>query len=1075
MFARKDNWWCREVAYTLGRHFFSILIVLSAAAQVVYGAPASKCSLSGRVTNAHLSGLVVKLKLASESALTTFDGYLAKVAPDGSFRFEGIAPGTYILKAEAPGFLPFEYGATKPGLAGTPITLAAGQRTKNLDLTLVPKTVICGHVTDVSGKPMANARVDAYRKRAGIATLVKTLNSYVETDANGEYRFPDLPTGQYFIQAVFASWFPSVRSFNEAKLIDVGAATTTACTTDIVVDQSGYSGYSVRGEVPASAQPYKGTLFVSVLETNPSGAVSYGPVPGGEPVKPGEKFDLWGVRAGSSKVVLATAYNLVRGEDYPGLWPAVSPEPPNILASQDILVTADVNNISLPLPTFVSLKGHVKLEGITPVEACPSREGGAKVSILGTGYMQYQDVFVDLNRNFVLPYVVPGTYKVQVFPYRRGTVYVKSMLLNGEPVNQDKITLPASSSSELTITLSGDLANADDHLPPNQPPPLYLPPSMYSKASISGTVRNAILPDLAIELWSIRYNSSFSYKYAVRPDKAGRFSFDAVDPGMYVLLARGPGYIPVAYGAKGPFLEGMPITVVSGERRKGINLTAAPGRLVCGKVTREDGQPSANQPIWFIGAPPPVLVSGSSLLWQSPMSDRDGNFRFRVLQPGQYFVGLNTDPSPGHIRIYWRSSWNFADAQPINNPGSRTGDKCEDDIRVPRQVPPGHHVRGRLSGPLTTNPNERFSVGLVAVNSAGMKAFSGGAQVIPINSDFDIPGVLPGSYLIEVYKAFPANQKHNQGAVETTSVAPLLAAPNPPLATKRVTIGNTDIGNLTLDVPPAASLFIKLQFENVDLEERRRWMYSDASDFLTLSDVVNGGVLTAKDSPQDTFDFQDLYHSDFSVRMLLSAPLFVKSVRLDGRLVQGQTFTLLPGQAGKLEIVISDKSAEVDVTTEPARPPTFVNLDEECQLRMPPGARVILIPDPVPEDASGVIGGYEGTDGVRRVEGVPPGKYRAVAFDNYDVSWLWDASDPAIAKRRARLIQLAKLGTSIEVQAGEKLAMTLPDSTIAMQRLRAERGEPMSSSDHCAAGCNEQDFWFRSDLAKSKTTSSPSH
>jgi hypothetical protein len=108
MSSRNDNWLPRESSQTLIRPFLSILIVLSVAAQTLHCAPAPRCSLSGRVTNAPPNGLVVKLKLASQNALTKFDGYLSKPAPDGTFRFEGIAPGTYILIAEAPGFLSSE-------------------------------------------------------------------------------------------------------------------------------------------------------------------------------------------------------------------------------------------------------------------------------------------------------------------------------------------------------------------------------------------------------------------------------------------------------------------------------------------------------------------------------------------------------------------------------------------------------------------------------------------------------------------------------------------------------------------------------------------------------------------------------------------------------------------------------------------------------------------------------------------------------------------------------------------------------------------------------------------------------
>ncbi len=577
--------------------------------------------------------------------------------------------------------------------------------------------------------------------------------------------------------------------------------------------------------------------------------------------------------------------------------------------------------------------------------------------------------------------------------------------------------------------------------------------------------RIACLENLAIELWAIRYNSSSSYEYVVHPDKDGRFTFDAVDPGMYVLLARGPGYIPVEYGAKGPALEGAPITLVSGQQLKDIKLTAAPGRLICGKVTHDGDRPWANQPIWVFGSPQPW---DSPSPWKSPMSDADGRFRVTNLLPGQYFIGVNTEPSPDHVRIYWRSSWSFAEAQPINNVGAASEANCQDDIRVPRQEPPSHQIRGRLSGSARIKPQDRFYLQLSALNSAGSKGYSAVTQDIPINSDFGIPGVFPGTYLIEVYRG----QWVNLSSPKVTSAAPLIVIPRP-IATKRVTVGDRDISDVNVDVPLEASVSVTFQFDDVSTNTRRT--PSDTSAWVTLSDAVNREGQTPNRNSQGPLEFQGLIPGDYFVDMHVYAPLYAKSILLDGRPVERQTFSLLPGQAAKLEIVMSDQGAEVDVTVKAEEPPPF-DSDEECGLRKYPGTRVVLIPDPVRDNTSLLWDHGGNPDGTSRVEGVPPGKYRALAVDDYNSGW-FVGYKLSISERRTRLIAVASLGVPIEVRAGEKLAVTLPTSTLAMQRLRAELGDPMSLQDHCAAGCSEQDFWFRSDLApaESKARLNSSH
>ena len=264
-----------------------------------------------------------------------------------------------------------------------------------------------------------------------------------------------------------------------------------------------------------------------------------------------------------------------------------------------------------------------------------------------------------------------------------------------------------------------------------------------------------------------------------------------------------------------------------------------------------------------------------------------------------------------------------------------------------------------------------------------------------------------------------------------------------------------------MDAPAESSLSVTFQFEDVSTNTRRT--PSDTSAWVTLSDAVNREGQTPNWNPQGPLEFQGLIPGDYFVDMHVYAPLYAKSILLDGRPVERQTFSVLPGQAAKLEIVMSDLAAEVDVTVRAEEPPPF-DSDEECGLRKYLGTRVVLIPDPVRDDASVLWDHGVNTDGTTRLEGVPPGKYWALAVDNYNSGWFL-GYEPSASKRRTRLMAVASLGVPIELRAGEKLAVTLPTSTLAMQRLRAELGDPMTLQDHCATGCSVQDFWFRSDLA----------
>ena len=74
-------------------------------------------------------------------------------------------------------------------------------------------------------------------------------------------------------------------------------------------------------------------------------------------------------------------------------------------------------------------------------------------------------------------------------------------------------------------------------------------------------------------------------------DAQGRFSFDAVDAGAYVLSGRRSGYLEQGYGARSPLISGPPFKVDAGQDLTDVVLKLAPQGIIFGKVTDEDGDP----------------------------------------------------------------------------------------------------------------------------------------------------------------------------------------------------------------------------------------------------------------------------------------------------------------------------------------------------------------------------------------------------------------------------------------------------------------------------------------------------
>src|SRR5262249_43507837 len=80
-------------------------------------------------------------------------GYVLRATTDenGRFRFSGIAPGHYWLKALTPGyFLP---GDDNQLTRGKTIIVAEGENLENIDVNIKKGGVITGRVIDSSGRP----------------------------------------------------------------------------------------------------------------------------------------------------------------------------------------------------------------------------------------------------------------------------------------------------------------------------------------------------------------------------------------------------------------------------------------------------------------------------------------------------------------------------------------------------------------------------------------------------------------------------------------------------------------------------------------------------------------------------------------------------------------------------------------------------------------------------------------------------------------------------------------------------------------------------------------------------------
>jgi len=152
-------------------------------------------------TGEPLSNAKLEIRSGSETQSTTTES-------DGKFYFPALPPGAYRIFAWRDGFWPAEYGQRWVDGPGQSITLASGQRLRDVQIQMTPGGVISGRITNAAGQPVVGARVRAMQP--WIQENQRVLRNIQEVVANdlGEYRLIWLKPGRYYVSATAVN-FPA--------------------------------------------------------------------------------------------------------------------------------------------------------------------------------------------------------------------------------------------------------------------------------------------------------------------------------------------------------------------------------------------------------------------------------------------------------------------------------------------------------------------------------------------------------------------------------------------------------------------------------------------------------------------------------------------------------------------------------------------------------------------------------------------------------------------------------------------------------------------------------------------------
>jgi hypothetical protein len=130
-------------------------------------------------------------------------------AEDGSFRFDQLQPGKYILYASRRGYIAGNYDEHESfsTLIAVGPNIVSGLDVTALRFRLLPEAVIGGTITDEAGDPIRRTGVTLYRQYTsnGLGNIVRA--GATNTDDTGAYELAHLQPGTYFVSATAIPWY----------------------------------------------------------------------------------------------------------------------------------------------------------------------------------------------------------------------------------------------------------------------------------------------------------------------------------------------------------------------------------------------------------------------------------------------------------------------------------------------------------------------------------------------------------------------------------------------------------------------------------------------------------------------------------------------------------------------------------------------------------------------------------------------------------------------------------------------------------------------------------------------------
>ncbi|MEO8100419.1 MAG: carboxypeptidase regulatory-like domain-containing protein [Acidobacteriota bacterium] len=510
--------------------------------------------------------------------------------------------------------------------------------------------------------------------------------------------------------------------------------------------------------------------------------------------------------------------------------------------------------------------------------------------------------------------------------------------------------------------------------------------------------------------------------YFTTSDVSGRFALeDITTGGTYLMNAQRSGFATGWYGARSAIAQPAAFSVQPGQVLKGVRLVMLPQGVIFGRVTDSNGEPVRDARVQAMrrgyqdGVRQMIAV-------KMAISDEQGKYRLENLNPGRYFLvvqssaivvtGGGQDPKMGVLRTYYPNATEELAAAPLDlGPGQEIPGM---DIRL-RQGKV-FSVRGKV---VTANGPPAAGFGILALPSTNgdslqvLTTIRGKQNQTREDGSFELLGLPRGTYTLQGYNI----------ATQGTRTAGRM----------EIRIFDEDVEDVVLSLGDAGAVSGRIRMEDGDLktiltpDDARplRELLASKTDvpgrmtvgLKDLSRLPMGNNPSAKIGDDGTFSVTGaapgIYQLTFGS---MSPDIYVKSARFNGVDVTRDPVDISAGAAGSLEILLSDRAAEISGTVSMGK-------DES-----PVGVTVSLWT----RDAEPIRTTTADESGNFRFRGLRPGVYYLAG---------WDDIDPGLAQMRDFLTQFTSEAAKVEL-AERAHATAEVQVTPAAKRKAAEEKLP---------------------------------